>query len=56
MRIDRVQRASVQFEHLNSRLGPALDPKHVRLPVEPAPIAFSKTAHGQELGESAFKC
>ena len=27
MRIERVQRAGVQFENLNGRLGPALDPK-----------------------------
>ena len=26
MRIERVQRASAQFENLNGRLGPALDP------------------------------
>ena len=27
MRIERVQRASAQFENVNIRLGPALDPK-----------------------------
>ena len=27
MQIERVQQASTQFENLNSRLGPALDPK-----------------------------
>ena len=31
-------------------------PNCVRLPFEPAIFAFSKTAHGEEFGESAFRC
>ena len=53
----RVHWASAQFEHLNSRIGPVLDPMtRVRLPVDPAVFAFtfSKLAHGKELGESSL--
>ena len=41
--------------NLNGRLGPALDPSHVRLPVEPTLFEFSKMAHGNALGESSLK-
>ena len=31
-------------------------PSRVRLPVDTTLFAFSKTAHGKELGKSALKC
>ena len=40
MWIEQVQRTSAQFEKFNGRLGPQ---SYVRLPVEPALFAFSKT-------------
>ena len=56
MQTEPIQQASAQFEHLNGRLGPALDPMPGSLAREPALFAFSKTALWQELGESALKC
>ena len=53
MWIERVQRASAQFEKLNSRLGPALDPKLcVCLPVEPAVFHIFFPAHGKKFSLS----
>ena len=41
VRIERVQRASAQFENLNGHLGLPWTPSHVHLPVEPTQFTFS---------------
>ena len=57
MRIERVQRASAQFEDLNGCLGPCLGPQAVSACLLSQLFAFSKTAHGKKLGyQSSSKC